>query len=134
MGVPEQEWAPAWSPNWQDVHVDHEKAAAAAAALRATATLLDTVARRRAAEAKKLMASWKGGFRNEWETGLVALQQEAGSLYTSLVHMAETIDRAGVAARAEQTKRVRARAEWTTERDRLRKSRSAYYARLLAQK
>ena len=129
MGIPEEDWEPGWSPNWQDVQFDHAKAAAAAAALRATAKALDKVSRRRAAEAKTLLGSWKGGFRRGWETNLLALQQEAGLLYTSLVQMATSIDNAAAAARTEQGKRVRAREQWKGERDRLRKARANYYAR-----
>jgi uncharacterized protein YukE len=104
--------------DWSDVRFDHASAAAAAAALRSCADLLDAQTDRRVTLARTAQCEWRGRARTEFDDQLARMLREAAGLVAALRAAAGRLDAAAAEAVTEQRRREAARLEWRRALDR----------------
>ncbi|MGH8910329.1 MAG: hypothetical protein ACRD0K_28500 [Egibacteraceae bacterium] len=92
-----------------DVRFDHTNATALAAELRAMARVIDDKAGERSRVGARAAQEWRGAYRQRFDQRLAACVHDGRTLAGELRAAAHRLDEAAQAARAEQTRRDRAR-------------------------
>lgn len=106
---------PSWSPEWANVSFDFSAASAAASALRAAATTIDSTTDARVRTAAEAQRDWVGRARSIFDEELRRHVRSAADLASACRSAATVIEAAADHARVEQRRRELDRERWHGE-------------------